>query len=93
MVNLMARTESQRGGANHRAAPTIEFERELVEMTRRLIARFDDWISPSVVAATVRQCADRLTGARVAEFVPLLTERHATEQLRSLRDQRMRAGG
>ena len=68
--------------AGPRAIPTVDVETALADVTRRLTKRFEGEVPPDIVAATVRRCANRWAGARVAEFIPLLTERHCIEQLR-----------
>ena len=65
-----------------RAVPTVDVETALADVTKRLTKRFEGQVPPDIVAATVRSCASRWTGARVVEFVPLLTERRSIEQLR-----------
>ena len=65
-----------------RAFPTVDVETALADVTKRLTKRFEGQVPPDIVAATVRSCANRWAGARVVEFVPLLTERHSIEQLR-----------
>ena len=68
--------------AGRRAVPTVDVETAPVDVTKRLTKRFEGQFSPDIVAATVRSCANRWAGARVVEFVPLLTERRSIEQLR-----------
>ncbi|MFI5047739.1 MAG: three-helix bundle dimerization domain-containing protein [Acidimicrobiia bacterium] len=54
------------------------------DVATRLGKRFDGRVPPEVIAAIVRDSADRFAGARVVDFVPLLTERHAVQRLRLL---------
>jgi hypothetical protein len=68
--------------AGRRAVPIVDVEAALADVTKRLTKRFEGEVPPDIVAATVRRCASRWAGARVVEFVPLLTERHSIEQLR-----------
>jgi len=62
---------------------TVNVETALADVTKRLTKRFEGQVPPDIVAATVRSCANRWAGARVVEFVPLLTERRSIEQLRA----------
>jgi hypothetical protein len=53
----------------------------LAEVTERLTARFRH-LPPDVVAATVDDVAGQLQAARIREFIPLLVERQARDELR-----------
>ncbi|WP_246050848.1 three-helix bundle dimerization domain-containing protein [Nocardioides guangzhouensis] len=53
----------------------------LAEVTQRLTARFGH-LPPDVVAATVDDVAGQLQAARIREFIPLLVERQARDELR-----------
>jgi hypothetical protein len=70
-----------------RSAPVgerLDIEAAVVDVTRRLVARFSPPLPASVVDRTVRACAARWQDVRLKEFVPLFVERRSVEHLRRL---------
>ena len=64
--------------------PTPMEARELERVEQRLIAEFAPELSPRVVHDVVHDVVDGWAGAPVRQYIPLLTERYAREQLRHL---------
>ena len=79
-------TTTEREAAKREAA-TREAA-ELVEVARRLTARYRT-LHPGLVLETVADVTDQLQGARIREFIPLLVEKQARDEL----DSHLRAAG
>lgn len=59
---------------------TTSHEKALAEVVRRLSMRFAD-VQPDVVAGAVARAADQLQAARIREFVPVLVEKQAYDEV------------
>lgn len=68
-----------------RMGQTMRVDAALAEVTERLVERFDQ-VPRETVEATVTGCANRWRGARITDFVPVLTEHRCRARLRSMHD-------
>jgi hypothetical protein len=81
METTTEREAAKREAAKRQAA-------ELVEVARRLTDRYRT-LHPGLVMETVADVTDQLEGARIREFIPLLVEKQARDEL----DSHLRAAG
>ena len=63
-------------------SPSPMEARELERVEQRLMAEFTPELPPYIVSHVLHGVIDSWAGARVRQFIPLLTERYAREQLR-----------
>ncbi len=64
-----------------RSQPGANPEADVAELIDRLVTRFEGQVAPETVEGTVRRHAAGFANARVAEFVPVLIERHSVQEL------------
>ena len=62
----------------------VEYERMIDHVVRRVAARFGDRLDAELVVKIVQRTAVRFESARIRDFVPVLVEREAVEELRTL---------
>ncbi len=63
---------------------TATMEPALAALIERLLVRFEHRIEPQIIEETVRICAAQFEDARIADYIPLLTEHRCDSQLRAL---------